>query len=382
MHIKGQGTVIPSRENSDWQSLTFPGICVLPDGTWITSCRAAPKKQDLKGQHVLVTRSEDQGKSWSEPDAPYAVPDLGGRPGLFRTGYITSVGPEHTVGDEGTGLLNVLCWVDQSDPELPFFNEENEGLLDCKVFISRSTDSGRTWEEPFFADLSPYTMPTPLTGPILTLKNGELACQIELNKHYDDASPWHHSSVLLFSKDGGRTWGESSRVTADPENRVFYWDQRPSVLADGSLLDLFWTFDRVAAEYLPIHFSVSRNNGRTWTNPASTEVPGQPAQPVELPDGRIVMVYMDRTSRPILKARVSSDGGATWPDATEAVLFDRGPENQTVKKGSMQDAWSEMGKFSLGLPATAALPGGEVLVVFYNGPTTDRTSIQYVRFKP
>lgn len=382
MKINDQGIVLASMENSERQSLTFPGVCAHPEGTWILTCRAAKKKQDLQGQQILVTRSEDRGKTWSEPEAPYTPPKLDGKPGLFRTGYITALGPKHTVGDEGAGLLNVLCWVDQSDPSLLFFNEENEGLLDCKVFISRSSDGGKTWGEPDFADLSPYTMPTPLTGPILSLKNGELACQIELNKHYDDDSPWHHSSVLLFSKDEGRTWGDSSRVTADPENRIFYWDQRPSVLADGSLLDLFWTFDRVAAEYLPIHFSVSRDNGRNWTHPASTEVPGQPAQPVQLPDGRVVMVYVDRTARPVLKARLSSDGGKTWPDSTEAVLFDQGPGNQTAKKGSMQDAWSEMGKFSLGLPATAPLPGGEVLVVFYNGPTTDRTSIHYIRFAP
>jgi hypothetical protein len=382
MTIIDQGTVIPSGEGTERQSLTFPGICVHPDGTWLVACRAARKKQELKGQHIIVTRSEDQGKSWSQPEAPYAPPELEGRPGLFRTGYITYIDDRHASGNERPALLNVLCWVDHSRPELVLFNEENEGLLDCKVFISRSDDCGRTWGEPYFADMSPYTMPTPLTGPILPLKNGELACQIELNKHYDDNTPWHHSSVLLFSKDGGRTWGESSRVTGDPENRVFYWDQRPAVLSDGSLLDVFWTFDRETAEYLPIHYSRSRDNGRTWTYPEATEVPGQPAQPVDLPDGRVIMVYVDRTKRPILKARASSDGGVTWPESTETILFDRGPENQTVKKGSMQDAWSEMGKFSLGLPATAALPGGEVLTVFYNGPVTDQTSIQYVRFKP
>ena len=47
----------------------------------------------------------------------------------------------------------------------------------------------------------------------------------------------------------------------------------------------------------------------------------------------------------------------------------------------MADAWTEMGKFSVGLPATAALPDGDVLVVYYAGRETDRTDIEWARLR-
>jgi hypothetical protein len=42
----------------------------------------------------------------------------------------------------------------------------------------------------------------------------------------------------------------------------------------------------------------------------------------------------------------------------------------------MADAWSEMGRFTVGLPATAALPNGDLLVVHYAGAETDRTNVE------
>ncbi len=47
----------------------------------------------------------------------------------------------------------------------------------------------------------------------------------------------------------------------------------------------------------------------------------------------------------------------------------------------MQDAWAEMGAYSLGLPTTALLPDGDVLVVFYAGPNSDQTDIRWVRVR-
>lgn len=64
------------------------------------------------------------------------------------------------------------------------------------------------------------------------------------------------------------------------------------------------------------------------------------------------------------------------PDNTEIVLHQTSPRSQTWKKKSMQDAWAEMGKFSVGLPTTTLLENGDVLVVYYSGPHTDQTDIK------
>lgn len=280
------------------------------------------------------------------------------------------------VMDDETVVASIY-WVDHSEPDLPFFNEETEGLLDSRVFLSASHDAGMTWSRPKLVDTSPFQMPTPITGPPLRLGSGEWAIQFELNKHYYDEEPWRHASVLMYSRDSGRTWPRYSLVSQDPSNRVFYWDQRPSVLPDGRILDVFWTFDRETASYLAIHASESLDNGVTWSSSWDTGVPGQPAPVFALADGSLAMPYVDRTSAPRISVRRSVDGGRSWPAAEELVLYDAGLASQTWTKSTMQDAWAEMAQFSLGLPATAQRIGGGALIVYYAGTTTDETSIRW-----
>ena len=93
------------------------------------------------------------------------------------------------------------------------------------------------------------------------------------------------------------------------------------------------------------------------------------------------MVYVDRRAEPVIKMRKSSDRGKTWPDDSELILYRASSESQTWNKQSMQDAWAEMARFSVGLPATATLVDGDILVVYYAGTETDRTDIRWVRTK-
>ncbi len=362
-----------SMEGTDRQSCAFPDICVLPSGRWLAACRAAPIKAGTKGQHILLSFSDNEGKSWSEPYSPFHPQMIGSRYGLFRGGYLTSLG--------GNKLLAALCWVDHSNPELPFFNPQTEGILDTKIFFSLSEDDGKTWSEPELMDTSPFNCPTPLTGPVLILSDGEFACQFEINKHYYDTSVWHHFAVMMFSKDGGRTWPEYVITAEDPENRIFYWDQRPAVLKDGRILNLFWAYNYAESSYLNIHARESKDNGRTWSEIWDTGVSGQPARPVSLPDGRVVMVYVDRFGVPSIKMRISSDDGRTFPAETESTMYRINGSIQKKEEGSIQNAWAEMEKFSIGLPITALLHNGDILVLFYAGSETDKTDVRWVRVK-
>ena len=373
MNVIAGGTVWASEKGTDRQSCAFPQVCILPSGRWMCGFRAAPTKPATTGQHALITWSDDEGRPWAEPIQPFVPPFVEGRPGLFRGVALTSLG--------GREVLACVLWVDHSNPSLPFFNEETEGLLDCRIFFARSEDGGETWSEPELMDTSPFRCPTPTTGPVLGLANGGLACQFELNKHYYEPAEWRHSSVLMFSRDGGKTWPEHSVVSSDPENRIFYWDQRPAVLPDGRILDLFWTYDNRDAAYLNIHARESRDHGRNWSEMWDAGVPGQPAAAVPLPDGGIGMVYMDRTGPPVIKMRASEDEGRTWPDETEIVIYQTAVGSQSVGKKRMQDAWAEMGKFSVGLPATAVMADGDILVLYYAGSERDLTDIKWARVR-
>ena len=371
MGIVDEGVVYSAGDRSDRSSCAFPDISVLPDGRWLCSFRAAPTKGATTGQRALLAWSADEGRTWSEPEEPFTPPRVDGRPGLFRRAAVTPLG--------GDRLIAELMWVDHSQPSRPFFNTETEGLLDTRMFLAESGDAGRSWSRPRLLDTSPFNQPTPSTGPILRLANGDLACQFELNKPYEDTSLWRHASAFIFSRDQARTWGEATIVHQDPTNRVFYWDQRPAVLPDGRVLDVFWTYDTETATYLNIHASASEDNGRTWSDLWDTGLPGQPGPPAPMSGGALAMPYVDRSGPPAIKVRTSLDGGRSWPEHTEIVLHESCPKLQTFRKQTMEDAWAEMGAFSVGLPATALCGNGDMLVVYYAGPETDRTDIRWAR---
>jgi len=369
LSIADEGIVFAGTRGTATQSCAFAQPCVTPKGRWLCVFRAAPTKAGTKGQRTLLTWSDDQGRSWHAPIEPFKPATVDGKPGLMRGAGLTAL--------NGNRVLAVVCWVDHSDPEAPFFNETTEGLLDTRLFLSTSEDAGETWSTPRLMDTSPFTMPTPFTGPILKLPNGALACQFELNKHYEDREPWRHASVLMFSTDGGLTWPRYSVVTQDPANRIFYWDQRPLVLEDGRILSVFWTFDRERSVYLNIHARESVDAGSTWSELWDTGVAGQPGAVFPLADGTLAMPFVDRTGAPAIKVRRSTDGARSWPQDGELVVYSAGGSSQSEAKSSMQDAWSEMEKFSVGLPNTAPLADGGALLVYYAGPETDVTAIHW-----
>jgi len=79
--------------------------------------------------------------------------------------------------------------------------------------------------------------------------------------------------------------------------------------------------------------------------------------------------------------RASKDGGRTWPEDSQIVLEQPLLASQSREKHTMQDAWAEMARFSLGLPATAVARNGDAVVVYYAGPATDLTDIKWIRVR-
>jgi len=353
------------------QSATFPSICILPGGRWLCSFRVAPEKVSCAGERVFVNWSDDEGATWTSAHAPFVPPVSGGKPGNFRLGACSSL--------RGDDVVIALAWVDQSRPERPLFDAETNSLLDMKLFFARSRNGGETWSgcEPIPG--VPSTASTPLTGPILVLKDGTWICQYETNKPYDVEGEWIHTSRLLFSRDEGKTWGDPVIIT-DSEDGIFLWDQRPSLRLDGSMTNVFWTYDNINSKYLNIHSAHSADGGRSWSKPRDTGVPGQPAAVVSLDGGRDVLVFVERGKVPELKARVSLDGGVRWPAESERLLAASQSRNATLDKDGMGDAWEEMFAFSMGLPATARCQNGDMVVVYYSGEHPDQTSIEWIRF--
>lgn len=371
MHLIDEGVVFASRPKSDAANACFPWVCVLETGRWLAGFRLAPAKSSRFSRAVL-SWSEDQGRTWSTPREPFAPMKVGGRVGVWRAAAPTPLG--------GQRVLVVLAWEDYSEPFKPMFNEATEGLVDMKLFWAISEDGGCTFSKPRRLHVGRYdAVPTPITGPAVVLPDGRWVASFEVNKHYDEPEPWQHRSSLAFSANQGRSWGGVVDVHTDPQRRIFCWDQRLAPMHDGSLLDLFWTYDQQQASYLNIQARASSDGGKTWGELWDTGVPGQPARPVSLPDGRVVLVYVDRTQSPVIRAQLSRDGGRTFDPASTILVHERSVRPQTWQKGTMQDAWAEMSEYSIGLPDAVALPDGTVLTTFYSGDRADHTDLRWAR---
>lgn len=368
MKIIEKGVIPKPMKDKKFNSNTFPCITILPSGRWLAAFKTAEIKGDCDFIQSVMTWSDDEGKTWITPFDPVKLPDINGIPGQKRAIYFMPLG--------GKRVLMLSMWVDSSDTSKPFYDPENESLKDTRIFISFSEDEGATWSDPELMITDPIQDPVPLTGPPFMLRDGTIVCQFEVNKHNWDKSKWVHKSAMIFSVDGGKTWKDVVKITEVPD--MYYWDQRPNVMSDGiSILDFFWTLDGKSQKYLNIHARESLDGGRTWGDIWDTGIYGQPGQPVDLGDGRIATIEIDRSDRPVITVRTSRDRGRTYDAAL--TVYDINLKKQDSRNISMNEAWDEMTRFSVGHPNLLNLGKGKILAYYYAGNQTNYTNIEFVK---
>jgi hypothetical protein len=370
--LTGSGIVYDNLSENR-RSLCFPRLCVLND-RWLCVFRSAYKKEQSRGQETLLTWSDDEGKSFSEPISPFKPLEFEKKPGVFREAGISVI--------NNNELLASLWWVDQSDPDLPLFNWDTEGLLGSKLFISRSYDKGQTWTKPEHVPTGPFTKATPIDSHIIVTKD-KLAYPFEQYKNYYEEGEWRHYSAMMLSEDGGLTWNSHVITAHDPEGRMFYWDQRPCVVSENEIFVVFDTFEKGSNARANMHARVSSGNLSQWSDLWDIGVAGQPGYPLQLPDGRISLVYNDRGDDPGIKLRVSSDMGKSFPESTCILVHSpRNLHKQLAKRADLKDVMLELNTAAVfGYPSQRLLPDGDILITYYAGDDADCTNIRWARIK-
>lgn len=366
MRILDQGLVFDGSRTPEISSCTFPAICKLRDGRLFASFKGSPLKGPTgEGQYGYTCISSDGGRTWTKPLKKFSEPVVEGNRTTIRTLYY--------LGLSGRKVLAVFNAVDATHVELPYYNEETEGLMATYIMVALSEDGGETFETPRRVDVETFKgEPLPLTGSPFLLEDGTIGIQFEVNKHYYETKPWVHHSVVVYSHDEGKTWGDEVVITDHPT--IYYWDQRISAGKNG-VFDLFWTFDLEAGTYRNIH-ATSSADGRAFQPLWDTGLSGQPGNAVELGDGRLCCIYINRDSMPIIRLALSEDGGKTWRDTL--TVYDSHPSEVEKKQGGMNEAWSEMGAFSVGHPYLLDLGDGTLMAYYYAGPSTHRTDVHWV----
>ena len=276
----------------------------------------------------------------------------------------------------------VCLWIDrEAFPGQPLFNPVTEGCLPMSIVLADSPDSGETWSPwrvvPMPADVGPPS----LTNALIRFPSGRLVLSVETNKEYLDDSRWFQRVVHLSSDDDGVTWSEPVTVVSDPTGRIANWDQRGAVAPDGRLVSFSWTYDFDAVAYREIRRRISADEGRTYGDPTELGFADQPGHPAILPDGRVVLAWVDRFGTRSIRARLAAGIDAPFDAASEVVLHeaDRPQPRDASSTETTGDALVEMQAWSYGLAFAETLPDGDVGVVHYAPGPNGGLDVRWVR---
>ncbi len=300
---------------------TSAAITVLADDSLLVSYSIGSDKAtaDLA---IELRRSSDGGQTWSEPERPFST-TVGGVRGCLKSAPITRL--------DGDRLIVAGLWIDQEAfPGQPLFNPDTEGCLPMSIVVADSDDAGRTWSTWRTVPMPEDVGPASLTNPIMRLADGRLVLSVESNKPYLDRSKWFQRVVYLWSDDGGATWSDAQTICQDPTGRIANWDQRAAVAPDGRIVTFTWVYDFETVSYRNILRRISADGGQTFSEPEDLGIADQPAHPAILPDGRLVLAWVDRFGSGTIKARSAAAIDAPLDPSSEVTVHDpdgrgRGP---------------------------------------------------------
>lgn len=283
----------------------FPDLCRTRSGELLCvfyagySHVSVPTAKLPKGARIAMCRSTDDGKTWSPAETVVDTP-------------IDDRDPSITQLANG----DLLCVYMSYDPT------RKPGTH--QVFTIRASDDGKTWSEP-------ARVPTPLTGneavstPVVPLADGRLL--LPVYGQMLEATKPPSCVAVLESRDLGKTWESLSLVRSKdseshepcllpmPDGRLLMlirptmtscestdggktWTEPKPIGVQGDAPYLLLTSKNLllcAFRHRPTASTCviySRDFGRTWSDMVTLDrVLGAYPSMVELPDGRILVVY-------------------------------------------------------------------------------------------
>jgi hypothetical protein len=323
---------------------TDPVAGVGPDGTLYINTLAAPANDFSVGVLVL-SRSTDNGASWSQPSTVYrpsnpanefpdknwmAVNDL---PGTFSAGRI---------------VVTYTSFQDDNNPIYSTYSDDGGSNWSAPHRITGEFDSNQGSQAFFFPD-----------GTLGVI-------------YYDFRTSDFH---FIYSSNAGVSYGSPVKI-AD----VVLWDDPqlrdgaflPSATADRTNGHIFMVYQATGSWGIPkIMFTKSIDKGVSWSTPVPiNDTPAgvsvtNPAVNIS-PDGlHVVVVYYDKQNAPEgsramfvdLYMVESFDGGATWSDGLRIT-----EESSDIRYGQRSEGRDGTFRgYMLGDYQAVAAPSGQTL---------------------
>jgi sialidase-1 len=265
----------------------FPDLCRNADGELVCVFYSGythislPNEQWPWGGRIMLTRSKDEGVTWSKP--------------------VSVIDTPHDDRDPHVACLSngtlVLTWFTTwNAANIPAGETGSHGL-----FMSTSVDGGRFWTPPHRIKIAgPRWWVS--SAPVRELKDGTLI----LGLYTEDPETHDAWGATIRSKDGGQTWGDLAQIG---EHAHLPLDAETDVvrLKDGRLLAA------LRSSKVNMHFAWSSNEGRTWSEPQDAGFKAHCPLFLRLKDGILVMGHR----LPNTAIHWSEDEGKTWQGPLE-----------------------------------------------------------------
>ena len=373
MNIIDQGLIFDARSaQAHHRANFFVTMLRESSGRILVGFRRGSTKYSSDG-NCCVAASEDDGKSWNLVCEHFDNQVDG------TTLEVRSV----ALGESRNGdVLGFLACNDRSAGE-DYYDADADTVAPSRIFATRSADGGRSWSASRLLDTGSLEYPV-LSGPAVPLDGGRWLVTRERQEPESPGGPSVHSADATVVADDG-TAEKILTVARDPRDRFFFYDQRQAYFPKTNrLIAAFWTYDREAEMDVAIHLASGEPATLKWETPFDTGISGQIAQPIPLPDGRLLLFYVHREPPGSMRLIASADSGRTWETPNELEVYRRGggPEEGAASEGDYASMWIDMGKWSFGHPAGVVLKDGTVLLAYYAGPDERCLSIHWARVSP
>ena len=329
----------------------MPAITSLSDRTFI-ACQHVGSALGSSDNHIEVWRS-DNAKDWrSQGSIHGGVPEDGWS---YRGPQISEV-PDRRL------VMTATRFETGGDT---LFDPITEALERPEMLLLWSHDRGRTWPklQVVAVDLPPDKYTCNGAGSLLQLSPDRWMYPLETWKPQGCEGVPDQKAMAVFSSDQGETWGELTTVADDPNGRLLYWDQMCSLLPDGRIYTLIWTHVYGTHDDLDSHWTLSTDQGRTWSPPRPTNLQGQVSTPIPLADGRVAAIYNHRSDPQGIRVALT-ENLERFDVEREIVVFDAGAE-ATLGAPETENFLSEHMQIAFGKPGGVLLADGTLLLHFW-----------------
>ena len=261
-------------------------------------------KSDAAPAFLAARFSYDKGETWTEKD-------------------------EVIVENEGKENVMSVSLLRLKNREIILGYVTKNSLKDCKYYMRKSKDEGKTWSEKVLVTNREFEEGNYFVvnnDRIIQLSSGRIL--VPASHHPCPTNKWEDFGpgrvVVFYSDDNGKTWksGKTMLFAPDKEDRAGLQEPGVVELKDGRIL--MWMRTHFGSQF----FSYSEDGGETWSEakPSDLISPCSPASIKRIPEtGDLFVVYNDRSGRfPIIEhenglknrtplvCAISKDEGKSW----------------------------------------------------------------------